>query len=78
MNFISGVMVSVLASSAVDRGFAPRSCKTNDYTICICCFPQKNPQFSRVKVKTGWLGIRMMCLNEANCCFSELALQRSN
>jgi hypothetical protein len=27
-NSIGGVMVSVLASSAVDRGFEPRSCKT--------------------------------------------------
>ena len=31
-------MVSVLASSVVDRGFEPRSGQTNDYKIGICFF----------------------------------------
>jgi hypothetical protein len=36
---IGGVMVSVLASTEVDRGFEPRSGQTKDYTIGICrCF----------------------------------------
>ena len=35
---IGGVMVSVLASSTVDRGFEPRSDETKDYKISICCF----------------------------------------
>ena len=35
---IGGVMVSVFASSAVDRGFEPRSGQTKDYKIGICCF----------------------------------------
>ena len=35
---IGGVMVSVLASSVVDRGFEPRSGQTKDYKIGICCF----------------------------------------
>ena len=34
-------MVSVLASSAVDRGFEPRSGQTKDYEIGICCFSAK-------------------------------------
>ena len=38
---IGGVMVSVLASSAVDRGFEPRSNQAKDYIIGICCFPAK-------------------------------------
>jgi hypothetical protein len=38
---IGGVMVSVLASSAVDRGFGPRSGQTKDYKIYICCFSAK-------------------------------------
>ena len=33
-NRIGGVMVRVLASSAVDRGFEPRSGHTKDYTNC--------------------------------------------
>jgi hypothetical protein len=34
----SVVMVSVLASSEVDRGFEPRSGQTKDYKIGIYCF----------------------------------------
>jgi hypothetical protein len=35
MNRIGGVMVSLLASSAVDRGFDPRSGQTKDYKVGI-------------------------------------------
>ena len=38
INRIHGVMVSVLASSVIDRGFEPRSGQTKNYKICICCF----------------------------------------
>jgi hypothetical protein len=34
-------MVSMLASSAVDYGFEPRSGQTKDYKIGICCFTAK-------------------------------------
>ena len=37
-NTISGVIVSMLASIAVDREFVPRSSKTKDNEIVICCF----------------------------------------
>jgi hypothetical protein len=33
MNRISGVMVCMLVSRAVNRGFKPRSCLTKDYKI---------------------------------------------
>jgi hypothetical protein len=36
--FIDGVIVSVLASCAVDHSFEPRSDQTKDYEIGICCF----------------------------------------
>jgi hypothetical protein len=36
-NCIGGVMASMLASSAVDRGFELRSGQTKDYEIDICC-----------------------------------------
>ena len=39
-------MVSVLASSAVDRGFEPGSVQTKDYEIGICCFSYL--QFSNI------------------------------
>ena len=35
-------MVSVLASSVVDRGFEPRSVTFKDYTIGMCCFSAKH------------------------------------
>ena len=38
INRIGGIMVSVLTSSAVDRGFETRSGQTKDYKIGICCF----------------------------------------
>ena len=41
-NFIGGIMVSVLASSAVDCGFEPGSGQTKDYKIGICCFFAKH------------------------------------
>ena len=40
-------MVSLLASSAVDRGFEPRSCRTKDYNIGICCFSAKDTALRR-------------------------------
>ena len=41
-NRVGGVMLSVLASCAVDRGFEPRSGQTKDYKIGICCFSTKH------------------------------------
>ena len=40
-------MVSVLASSAVDRGFDPRSGQTKDYKIGNCCFSAKHARIRR-------------------------------
>ena len=41
LRHLTTVMVSVLASSAVDRGFEPQSGQTKDYKIGICCFSAK-------------------------------------
>ena len=40
-------MVSVLASSAIDCGYEPRSCQTKEYKIGICCFSTKNAALRR-------------------------------
>ena len=40
-------MVSVLASSAVDRGFEPRSDQTKNYQIGICGFSAKHAALRR-------------------------------
>jgi hypothetical protein len=44
---IGGVMVSVLALSAVDRGFEPWSSQTKDYKIGICCYLAKHAALRR-------------------------------
>ena len=46
-NRIGGVMVSMLISSAVDRGFEPRSGQTKDYKIGICSFSAKHAALRR-------------------------------
>ena len=80
MNHISNVMVSVLASSAVDHGFEPESGQIKDYNIGICCFSAKYAALEE-RSNTGCLEIRIIhcvcpsgatCLH-ADCCFSELA-----
>ena len=43
---IGGVMVGILASSAVDRGFKPRS-GYKDYKIGIFCFSAKHAALRR-------------------------------
>jgi hypothetical protein len=47
LNCISGVMVSVLTVSVVNRGFESRSGQTKDYNIGICCFSIKHPTLRR-------------------------------
>ena len=76
--FISSVMDSVLASSAVDREFELRSGQTKDYKIGICCFSLNTPALRR-KSK-DWLAQNQDNVSEwsdmstAVWCFSELAL----
>jgi hypothetical protein len=70
-------MVSVLASSAVDRGFELRSGQTKDYKISICCFSTKHAALRR-KSK-DWLALNHenvfklsnMPYLPVNCCFGE-------
>jgi len=54
-NCIGIVMVSMLSSSAVDRGIKPRSGQTKNYKISIWCFSVKHTAISR-KSK-DWLEI---------------------
>jgi hypothetical protein len=44
---IGGVMVCVLVSIVVDRGFELRSGQTKDYKIGICCFSAKHAALRR-------------------------------
>ena len=71
-------MVSVLASSAVDRGFEHRSGQPRTIQLVFVASPLSTQHYGE-RAKIGWLGIRIMCSNgvtflPADCCFSELAL----
>ena len=46
-NCIGGIMVGVLTSRAVYRGFESRSVQTKDYEIGICCFSAKHASLRR-------------------------------
>jgi hypothetical protein len=52
---VGAVMVSLLPSSAVDRGFEPRSGQTKDYTIGMFCFSAKHAALRR---KSKYLLVR--------------------
>ena len=64
-NRIGDVVVSVLASSVVDRGFESCSGHTIGHKICICCFTAKHTVLTRNQ--TCCLGIRIMCPSGATC-----------
>ena len=59
---IGAVMVSVLALSAVDRGFEPQLGQTKDYEIGICCFSTKHAALRR-KSK-DWLAQNQNVMSE--------------
>ena len=46
-NRMGGILVSVLASSAVDRRFESRSGQTKDYKIDNCCYFTKHAVLRR-------------------------------
>ena len=52
-NHISDVMVNMVTSCAVDRGFGPQLCQTKDYKIGICCFYAKHTALR--KKSKNWL-----------------------
>ena len=77
-NHSGGAMVSILASSAVDRGFEPQSGQTKDYKIVFAA-SLLIIQHSGVRAKVCCLGIRIMCTRKAtcptkDCSLSELSL----
>jgi hypothetical protein len=69
-NHIGGVVVSVLASSAVDRGFEPWSGQTKDYKIGSCCLSAKHAALRR-KSK-DWLTRNQKTVSE----WSDMSIRR--
>ena len=64
LNHISGVMVSMLASSVVDLGLDPWSGQAKDYKICIRCFSTKHIALRRKN--QGWLAWNQDKVSEWN------------
>ena len=62
-------MVSVLVSTAVDRGFEPLSDQTKDYKIGICCDNHTSLWSKNKDNLAEWSDISI-----ADCCCSGLAL----
>ena len=78
-NRIGGVMVSVLASSAINLGFESRSGQTKHYKIDMCCFFAKHAALRRKSKDLVGSKSGLMCSNGAtclfaDCCFSKLAI----
>jgi hypothetical protein len=75
MNTTYALHMSSTVSSAVDRGFEPRSGQTKDYKIGICCFSAKH---AAVRSKSiDWLARNQNSVERcqpAYWCLSELAL----
>ena len=68
-------MISVLASSAVDRGFQPRSGQTKDFKIDIYCFSAKHAALRRKSKDLFALNLPSEATSQyADCCFIELTL----
>ena len=61
-------MVSMLASSAVDRGFEPRLDQTKDDQIGMCCFLGKHAALRRNSKE--WLIWNQDNVSELGTCFS--------
>ena len=63
-------MVSVLASSIVDRGLEPRSGQTKVYRISICCFSAKHAALRRKSI--DWLARNQNNVSECPRTFVSL------
>ena len=70
-NHIGGVIVSMLASSVVVRGFELRSVQIKYYTISMCCFYAKHAELRRKSKDWLWLGISF-CLMLFNTTFNNI------
>jgi hypothetical protein len=67
---IGGVMISVLASSSVDRRFESRLGQTIDYKIGICCFSANH---TVLRSKSTLTGIRIKCQSGATCVLDSVS-----
>jgi hypothetical protein len=59
---ITPSIVSMLTSSAVDRGFENRSGETKDYKIGICCFSAKHTAFYSTRENEQRLSEKSQCV----------------
>ena len=66
-------MVSVLASSVVDRGFEPGRVKPKNVKL-VCVASPLSMQHLGERAKTGWPGIGIMCPSGATCLSADCEL----
>jgi len=57
-----GVIVSVYTSNVIERGYEPRSGRTKDYNVNMCCFPTKHVAL-RSKIK-DWLALNQNIVSD--------------
>ena len=79
----SGVMVNMLALSAIDHRFKTWWGHTKDYEICICCFSVKHAALMRKrKDLMAWKHQDNVSVWSVmwttNCCFNKLVQYNSN
>ena len=65
------VLLSVLSSSMVDRGFESQSGQTKDYKIGICCFSASQLVTSITEEYIDIPEIRVMCENGVTCLLAD-------
>ena len=80
MSLGGGVMVSALATIAIDREFDHIRVKPSAIILAFVA-SQLNTQHLAVRAKTLWIGIKIMCPSRticlsSDCCFSELELKK--
>ena len=73
-NRIGGVMIGVLDSGAVNRGFEPQSGQTKNFKIGMCCLSAKHASLRR-KSKDWLTGnqnnvSKWSDMSTTDCCFS--------
>ena len=72
---IDDVIVNMLSSSVVDRGFEPLSGQAKDYKIGICCFSAKHAALR--EKSTGWLARKQICVRVGRHVYSQTVVSVS-
>jgi hypothetical protein len=67
LDSIGGVMVSMLVSNVINHGSSSSRVKQKTIKL-VLAVSQLSTQHKGERTETGWLRIRIMCLNEMSVC----------